>query len=300
MVSTVRPRSHSAATARGTGRAFSAKAHSTSQKQRKRAAAGAAAALPTAASVTALAAREVLSGLPRAQPAEQKQLALKAWLQQEVERALRRAFGGSSKHASPPGGSLLRWWQALGAKRGRQQLDRDVDSLRKAIKDWDETKPSPIVLNAVLTAELKMRTSETVLAWLARVHGRVPSRHLHEQNRTQKAAHGELKQQRDGVDVLVDAFAKGGGKTRDSGYASGMALLQAESKQSVEQTTKTVSGRGEPATRACAMDSPLPRLRWAGASSRGQDPAAGRRRHRAGLVACVDDGAQVQRHPGRT
>ena len=214
-----------------------------SNQRKRREAVSAAVAVPTAASIVELASMELLLELPRAKPESEEKKTLKEWLSERVDSGLRAAFGSSLQPAPTPGASsLLRLWRGLAHCRQRAALEVRCERLREATADWDERKqPTRLPLNAVLTKELRLRRSESVIEWLTRLHSRIVSKYLHDQNRTHKAAHGELKQQSAGAEVLLPAFTGGGNRTRDSDFASGMAAWQAESKLSAEAATKAVS-----------------------------------------------------------
>jgi hypothetical protein len=191
-----------------------------------------------------LATKELLTDL-HAEPAPAGEN-LKGWLSRVVTARLRSLY--AVKSALPadvrPVGTLERWYSALRTAKGKQQLGRDVETMRNAMRECPTSQlPAVPPLNGTLSDEFRMRAKETVCAWIARVNKRVLSQYMMKQGRTSKATKGALKATQ--LQALAPAFASPSGKskTRTSEFASKVVQYQATNKLTNDAAAKTVRER---------------------------------------------------------
>jgi hypothetical protein len=200
---------------------------------------------PTHKIIVDLVSDEILLGIKLPQEAKNA----KEHLSREVAAELRRAYDGRTPPAEPRGGSaLLSRWQRLQTKKGREELSKDVATLKEALSSMPGADLSAVVpVNGTLLAEFRPRAAETVSGWVLRVNRRIPSQHLFKDNRAQRAAKGELKAEKQGDGVLQQAFKGEQGKgARTSEFASKMVMFQASNRLPTETAVKSVRGSSSP------------------------------------------------------
>jgi hypothetical protein len=169
----------------------------------------------------------------------------KEWLTAAVPPLVRALYDQRALPATiPSGATLLRAHSDLQTSKGRQRLEREIETMREAMRNCPtELLPAVPPLNATLTNEFRLRSKETICKWIERVNQRVPSLYLMKQNRTVRAAKGTLLAEKQGQKVLAPAFKQSkGGKstTRTSEFASRVVLFKADNKLTNDATTKTV------------------------------------------------------------
>jgi hypothetical protein len=204
---------------------------------------------PTHRVVVDLATDELLSAM--AIPSGTKNS--KLYLEAEVARLLKKAYDMRSVPAEVRDGStLLRRLRALQTKKGLEDHQAEWRVMKQALRELPAADLAAVVpLNLTLINEFRPHAAESVCSWICRVNGRIASQHVSKQNRSQRAAKGELKEQQAGAGVLQQAFeGKHGKGARTSEFASSMVKWQSDSKLPAETATKAVSRRTEPCAAA--------------------------------------------------
>lgn len=207
---------------------------------------------PTHATVVELLSDEILASLalPGAGNAS-------AFLAGTVAARLKKIYGNCAVPAPVRSGSrLLARWHVLHTKKGKAQHQREVATLKEALRECPTAQLAAAVpVNATIAGEFRPLKSETVSRWVARVNRRIPSLYLSKQNRANKAAKGELKAKRAGAGLLRNAWRKPGrrDKARDSKFATLAVRLKTRNRLTAQRAAQAVRSRAESAHRMCVI-----------------------------------------------
>ena len=91
--------------------------------------------------------------------------------------------------------------------------------------------------------ELMIRSGEAFLGWVARFAKRLPSKHVFDSGRSEKAGKNELKRQKQGDGVVKPVLTGTGNGTRTSEHASSGVGIKMTANLSDAKTTATVSAK---------------------------------------------------------